>query len=306
MAKKPRINKALDRDLKSRVALEKAAVGTRQQFLAPSIGFAFIVVAGLITSILVGWSSDNLIIIAAAAIGEKVKVANIIPEHLESVVQCLKKANVNIEVSDNSITVQSDNKNISSTNIETNEYPGFPTDLQAQWMMLMCLAKGISTIKENIYNIRSENNFSVSKSYLSALFGIAVDEGLIDSIDDKVSKYLNDFDGTGYENVKIKNLLQMSSGIEFNEDYADPGSDINRFARATARGSSFREFAKTLKNGREQGTYNHYVSLDTQVLGMILESVTDMPLREYLYKSCLLYTSPSPRDATLSRMPSSA
>ena len=69
MAKKPRINKALDRDLKSRLALEKAAVGTRQQFLAPSIGFAFIVVAGLITSILIGWSSDNLIIIAAAAIG---------------------------------------------------------------------------------------------------------------------------------------------------------------------------------------------------------------------------------------------
>ena len=38
-----------------------------------------------------------------------------------------------------------------STNIETNEYPGFPTDLQAQWMMLMCLADGTSTIKENIY-----------------------------------------------------------------------------------------------------------------------------------------------------------
>ena len=89
--------------------------------------------------------------IAAAAIGEKVEVTNIIPEHLESVVQCLKKANVNIEVSDNSIIVQSDNRNISSTNIETNEYPGFPTDLQAQWMMLMCLAKGTSTIKENIY-----------------------------------------------------------------------------------------------------------------------------------------------------------
>ena len=55
--------------------------------------------------------------------------------------------------------------------------------------------------------------FSVSKSYLSALFGIAVDEGLIDSVDDKVSKYLNDFDGTGYEDVKIKNLLQMLSLI---------------------------------------------------------------------------------------------
>ena len=126
--------------------------------------------------------------------------------------------------------------------------------------------------------------FSVSKSYLSALFGIAIEEGLIKSIDDNVSIYLDDFEGTGYEDVKIKNLLQMSSGIEFNEDYADPNSDINRFARATAKGSSFRDFAKTLKNGKKQGTYNHYVSLDTQVLGMILESVTDMPLREYLYK----------------------
>ena len=126
--------------------------------------------------------------------------------------------------------------------------------------------------------------FSVSKSYLSALFGIAIEEGLIKSIDDNVAIYLDDFEGTGYEDVKIKNLLQMSSGIEFNEDYADPNSDINRFARATAKGSSFRDFAKTLKNGKKQGTYNHYVSLDTQVLGMILESVTDMPLREYLYK----------------------
>ena len=127
-------------------------------------------------------------------------------------------------------------------------------------------------------------SFSVAKSYLSALFGIAIDEGLIESIDDNVTKYLEDFAGTGYEDVKIKNLLQMSSGIEFNEDYADPNSDINKFSRASAKGQSFRDFAKNLKNGREQGTYNHYVSLDTQVLAMILESVTDMPVREYLYK----------------------
>ena len=127
-------------------------------------------------------------------------------------------------------------------------------------------------------------SFSVAKSYLSALIGIAIDEGLIESIDDTVSKYLDDFIGTGYEDVKIKNLLQMSSGIEFNEDYADFNSDINKFSRATARGKSFRDFAKSLKSGREQGTYNHYVSLDTQVLAIILESVTNMPVREYLYK----------------------
>ena len=127
-------------------------------------------------------------------------------------------------------------------------------------------------------------SWSVAKSFLSALIGIAIDEGLIDSIDDPTTKYLPEFKGTGYDGVKIKNLLQMSSGVAFNEDYADPNSDINKFGRATARGMPFKDFAKTLKNGREQGTYNHYVSIDTQVLAMILELVTNMPLREYLYK----------------------
>ena len=127
-------------------------------------------------------------------------------------------------------------------------------------------------------------SFSVAKSYLSALVGIAFDENLINSMDDTVEKYLPEFKGTGYEGVTIKNLLQMSSGIAFNEDYADPNSDINKFGRATAKGMSFKEFAMGLKNGREQGTYNHYVSLDSQVLALIVESVTNMPLRDYLYK----------------------
>tara|TARA_B100001250_G_scaffold407214_1_gene427598 strand:- start:1284 stop:2489 length:1206 start_codon:yes stop_codon:yes gene_type:complete len=127
-------------------------------------------------------------------------------------------------------------------------------------------------------------SWSVAKSFLSALVGIALDEGLIDSIEDPATKYLPDFKGTGYEGVKIKNILQMSSGVAFNEDYADPDSDINKFGRAAARGTPFRDFAKTLENGKEQGTYNHYVSIDTQVLAMILETVTGMPLREYLSK----------------------
>ena len=127
-------------------------------------------------------------------------------------------------------------------------------------------------------------SWSVAKSLLSALIGIAVEEGLIDSIDDPATKYLPDFKDTGYEGITIKNILQMSSGVTFNEDYADPNSDINKFGRALARGKPMRDFAKTLQNGREQGTYNHYVSIDTQVLGFILESVTNMHLREYLYK----------------------
>tara|TARA_B100000963_G_C22638741_1_gene679127 strand:- start:64 stop:1263 length:1200 start_codon:yes stop_codon:yes gene_type:complete len=151
---------------------------------------------------------------------------------------------------------------------------------------LIIINKG-KIVYERYWNKNNANSkhisFSVAKSYLSALIGIAINDGLIESIEDDATKYLTDFVGTGYEGVTIKNLLQMSSGISFNEDYADPKSDINRFGREVARGTSFRDFAKTLKNERPQGTYNHYVSIDTQVLAMILESVTNMPVRDYLH-----------------------
>jgi CubicO group peptidase (beta-lactamase class C family) len=141
---------------------------------------------------------------------------------------------------------------------------------------------------ENYWNENKETSrhiiWSVSKSFLSALVGIALNEGLIEDINDPVIKYLKDFKGTGYEGVSIKNLLQMSSGIEFNEDYGDPDSDINRYGRVTATGTSQREFAKTLKNSREPGTYNHYISLDSQMLGMLVAEVSNMSVKEYLHE----------------------
>ena len=152
---------------------------------------------------------------------------------------------------------------------------------------LMILKDG-EVLYENYWNKNKENSrhiiWSVSKSFLSALVGIALDEGLTDDINDPIIKYLKDFEGTGYEGVSIKNLLQMSSGIAFNEDYGDPDSDINRYARVTATGTSQREFAKTLKNSREPGTYNHYISLDSQMLGMLVAEVTNVTVKEYLYE----------------------
>ena len=141
---------------------------------------------------------------------------------------------------------------------------------------------------ENYWNENKETSrhiiWSVSKSFLSALVGIALNEGLIEDINDPIIKYLKDFKGTGYEGVSIKNLLQMSSGIEFNEDYGDPDSDINRYGRVTATGTSQREFAKTLKNSSEPGTYNHYISFDSQMLGMLVAEVSNMSVKEYLHE----------------------
>ena len=127
-------------------------------------------------------------------------------------------------------------------------------------------------------------SWSVAKSFVSALVGIAVAERKIDSIDDPITLYLPEFEGSGYDGVSIKDILQMSSGVGFNEDYADYDSDINRFGRTIAFGTSMAKFAKTLERARPPGTYHHYVSIDTQMLGMLICRVTGQTLASYLQK----------------------
>ena len=109
-----------------------------------------------------------------------------------------------------------------------------------------------------------------------------VDEGLIESIEDPVNKYLPELNGSGYEGVKIRDVLTMSSGILFRERYSDLTSDINRMALTMMNGGSLDEFATTLTRQREPGTYNSYISVDTHVLGMLIKRVTGRPLTDLL------------------------
>ncbi len=125
-------------------------------------------------------------------------------------------------------------------------------------------------------------SWSVAKSFVSALVGIAVDEGYIKDIADPVTDYVPILKGTGYDGVSIKDVLQMSSGIRFNEDYFDFFSDINRMGRVIALNLSLDKFVASLVNEREPGTFNHYVSMDTQVLGMVLREATGRDLSSYL------------------------
>ena len=124
-------------------------------------------------------------------------------------------------------------------------------------------------------------SWSMAKSFLSAIFGVAVSEGKIKNLEQAVTEYVPELKGTGYDGVSIKNVLQMSSGVAFNEDYQDFNSDINRFGRLMALGGSFDDFAASLVNEREQGTYLHYVSIDTHVLGMVLRNATGRSIGDY-------------------------
>ena len=125
-------------------------------------------------------------------------------------------------------------------------------------------------------------SWSVAKSFISAMIGIAVDSGSIASIEQPVDDYAPELKGSGYEGVSIKDVLQMSSGIAFNEDYGDFNSDINRWGRGFALGSPQDEFAASLSRGREPGTVNHYVSIDTHVLSMVLSRATGKTVTEYM------------------------
>jgi len=125
-------------------------------------------------------------------------------------------------------------------------------------------------------------SMSVAKSFISALVGIAIRDGHINNIEEEISDYVHELKNSPYNGVRIKDVLQMSSGASWDEDYSDPESDINRWAKIFALGGSFDEFIQTLSNDFQPGTRNHYNSMDTQALGMLINRATGQSITNYM------------------------
>lgn len=150
----------------------------------------------------------------------------------------------------------------------------------------LIVTRGNVILYEQYFGGNSETSraivWSVSKSVVSALVGIALEEGHIRDIHDPVTDYVPGLAVSGYNGVSIKDVLQMSSGIGFSEDYADSNSDVNVMGRLSVGfGGSLESFLNGLENEREPGTYNRYVSSDAQVLGMVVRAATGMDLARY-------------------------
>ena len=125
--------------------------------------------------------------------------------------------------------------------------------------------------------------WSVSKSFLSALFGILVAEGTIPDLDAAVTQYVPELADGAYARASIRDVLQMSSGIVFDEDYLDQRSDINRMGRVLALGGSMDGFATALtETFAEPGTDWQYVSIDTHVIAMVARAATGRTLSELM------------------------
>lgn len=131
-------------------------------------------------------------------------------------------------------------------------------------------------------------SWSLAKSYLSALFGVLLDQGHIQSLDDPLIKYAPDLKGSAYETASIRNVLQMSSGVAFDEDYLDFWSDINKMGRILALGGSMDAFAASLtETDAPAGQAWEYVSIDTHILGMVMRGATGRNIADLLAEHIL-------------------
>jgi CubicO group peptidase (beta-lactamase class C family) len=123
--------------------------------------------------------------------------------------------------------------------------------------------------------------FSLSKSVLSMMIGIALAEKRITSIDEPVTAYRPDFRGTAYQDVTIAQLLDMTSGVGDLEVWDVEDSGIKRFERAVAGGGDVLEIVKGAVRSRTAGERFNYSTFDSQVLGWVLEAATGESLASY-------------------------
>ena len=122
-------------------------------------------------------------------------------------------------------------------------------------------------------------SFSMAKSVTSILIGCAIDEGLIKSVEEPITNYIPELKKNGFEKVTIKHLLQMTSGIKFNESYVNPFGDAASFYY----GLNLRKEIGKMKIKAEPGKQFEYVSGNSQLLGLILErSLKGKTITKYL------------------------
>jgi CubicO group peptidase (beta-lactamase class C family) len=129
-------------------------------------------------------------------------------------------------------------------------------------------------------------SFSVAKSVTSTLVGAAIQDGKIKSLNSPVTDYIPELKGSAYEGVTVRQMLMMSSGVKWNEDYADPKSDV---AQA---GTSMLEpgvdpmvsYLRRLPRATEPGSKFSYNTGETDLVGILVSNAVGMPLAEYASK----------------------
>ncbi|HUH31634.1 MAG TPA: serine hydrolase [Rhodanobacter sp.] len=130
-------------------------------------------------------------------------------------------------------------------------------------------------------------SFSVAKSFTSTLLGAAVREGYIHSLDDTLVTYIPQLRGSAYADVSVRQLLTMTSGVRWNEDYADPKSDVAQMYRSACSNGQPHVLPYLEKLPREwpAGTHWNYNTAETDLLGILVQRATHRSLARYLQET---------------------
>lgn len=154
--------------------------------------------------------------------------------------------------------------------------------------------QGVIVIQNNKIKLEAYSNgidketlwtsFSVAKSVSSMLVGVALKEGDIESLDDPLKKYISELGGYDYGEVSVRQLLTMTSGIAWNEDYEDHNSDVAQMYLQPCEGneSHILTYMKQLKFSNKPGTTWNYSTGETDLVGILVQKATGKSLAEYL------------------------
>lgn len=127
-------------------------------------------------------------------------------------------------------------------------------------------------------------SFSVGKSVTALLVGAAIQDGYILSLDEPVTKYIPELAGSAYEGVNIRQLLTMTSGVKWNEDYTDPNSDVVQSAIQPGEPgmNPTVSYMRKLPRAAAPGTVFSYKTGETDMAGVLVANATGRGLAQYL------------------------
>ena len=166
------------------------------------------------------------------------------------------------------------------------DYPAF---LERTFTNALIVMKNGAIVTE-LYRNRSGPathfaSWSMAKSFTSTMVGFALADHKIASLDDPITHYLPELKRGGYNGVTIRQILQMKSGVDFEEryDFDHPGIAAHNHEKAIIRNSArYADAALTIARKYAPGTHFDYKTLDTAVLGWLVERVTERPIAHYM------------------------
>jgi CubicO group peptidase (beta-lactamase class C family) len=126
-------------------------------------------------------------------------------------------------------------------------------------------------------------SFSMAKSVSSALVGAALHQGLISRLDDPLTRYVRQLKGGAYEGVSIRNVLQMASGVKWDETYTDPKSDRRKLLelQLAQKPGSIVAYMNALPRTGAPGSIWNYSTGESFLVGALIEGATHKPLATY-------------------------